>query len=233
MEAYERYEMLMTDWASEYIRPFVSKKKKEEIPEQFRVFFTKLFFGFTEISSAVEALKLGEVLISLAPPRSTQINRDEYLKYHINAYLQEVYILKERLKSYITKLKRVYSKTKQKNRFDKQTSPLFKFVKVSFEDVVNTRSDHVHSYRYSDDHLDRLSSLTLISRYKEDFIDDAKLKFKWVQRTWKQRVKENNKQTMKLLDIYFDRLYEAVTKDGRVVVPNNALQRTHNQHINR
>ena len=137
--------------------------------------------------------------------------------------MQEVYILKERLNSYATKLKRVYSKTERKTRFDKQVAPLFKLVEESFKGIVNTRGRHVHSYRYSDDDLDCLSSLTFISAFNEDFVDDAKFEYRWVQRTWRLRVKENNKQTMKLLDVYFDRMYEAVTDNGKVVVPNNAL----------
>ncbi len=96
-------------------------------------------------------------------------------------------------------------------------------MKESFEGVVNTRGRHVHSYRYSDDDLDRLSSLTLISTYKEDFVDDAKFEYERVQQTWKLRVKKNNEDAMKLLDTYFDRMYEAITVNGNVVVPNNAL----------
>ncbi len=77
----------MADWAGEYILPFVGTKKQGEMPEPSKILVTKLFYGFTEISGAVEALRLAEVLISIAPPKSNRIKRDEYLKYHINAYL--------------------------------------------------------------------------------------------------------------------------------------------------
>lgn len=98
MTGYEKYQSLMANWAAEYMQPFIGVDgDREEMPEPSRVFLAKLFCGFTEVSGAEEALRLSEVLISLAPPRSRKIRKDEYLKYHINAYIQEVYILKERL----------------------------------------------------------------------------------------------------------------------------------------
>jgi len=156
------------------MRPlYEARKKGEEANKGKLSFFQKIFYGFTEISGAMESLKLAHTLISLAPPRSKRIKQDEYLKYHINAYLQEVYILKERLNIYATKLKRVYSKTNRGNLVPAKINPLFEIIKKAFESIVNTRGMHVHSYRYSDKDLDRLSSLFLISQFKDEFQDDA------------------------------------------------------------
>lgn len=223
MEGYEKYEELMANWAIDYMRPFVGSHEKAEMPAGSKAFFGKIFDGFSEISRSYEALKLAEILISVAPPRSKKINRDEYIKYHINAYLQEVYILKERLNSYLTKLKRVYKKTKQKEKFEEETALLFDLVKKTLGGVVDTRGDHVHEYRYNDDELIMLSSLTLISNHDDEFLTFASLSYQKVKRIWSTRIKENNITTKKLLDMYFERLYEAVTVDGKIVVPKNAI----------
>jgi hypothetical protein len=224
MRGYARYERIVVDWAGDYMRPFYEAKKRgEQVPEKDNSFFQKIFYGFTEISGAVDALKLAEIFILLAPPRTRRIKRDDYLKYHINAYLQEVYILEARLKAYATKLKRAYSKTDRHITLVQNIDPLFELVKDTFEGIVNTRGRHVHLYRYSDDDLDRLSSLILISRFKDEFLYDAKFEYKLMQLTWKKRVKENNDATLKLLDYYFDAMYEAVTEDGNIVVPDTAL----------
>lgn len=219
MQGYDKYTNLMADWSGEFIRPYIDKKRK--MPEQSRVFLIKLFYGFTEISGTLEALKLSEILVSLAPPRSVRVKRDEYLKYHINSYLQEIYILKERLNSYATQLKRVYSKTDQKEKFNSQVDPVFSLVKTSLKGIIDTRGGHVHSYRYSDEDLNLLSWWTLISNFNKGFTHDAN-GYKWVKRIWKDRIKENNNQIMKLLDIYFECLYEGVTQNGKVVVPSKA-----------
>lgn len=223
MDGYEKYQKLMADWAGDYMRPFVDSKKQGQMPESSKVFLTKLFYGFTEISGAYEALRLSEILISIAPPRSKRISHDDYLKYHINSYLQEVYILKERLNSYLTKLQRVYAKTSQSKRFQEQVAPLLDLVKTAFEGIISTRGRHVHAYRYTDEDLNRLSSLTFISRFKNDFVDEAKFEYKWVKRIWSDRVKENNEATLRLLNLFFERMYGAVTDNGKVVVPNDAF----------
>ena len=222
MKGYDKYQTLMAIWADEYMRPFVNPEKRNKVPERSKAFLTKLFFGFMEISGTVEALKLSEVLISIAPPRSNKIKRDDYLRYHINAYLQEVYILKERLNSYATHLKRVYLKTEHNPHFERNAEPLFYLVKEGLANWIHTRGHHVHAYRYSDPALERLSAITLISNYQYDFVDAAAFEYKIVQRTWKNRIATNNQQTTKLLDLYFDRMYEAVTKNGKVVVPPSA-----------
>ena len=192
---------------------------QDDLPEPLISFFFKIFLGFVEISDAFEALKLSELLISLAPPRSKKIKKDEYLKYHINAYLQEMYILKGRLRSYATKLRRSYRKAAWKDQFIKVTNPLERVINESLENVISVRGSHVHESRYSDEDLNSLSDLTIISESNEFRIYDLNIQYVLSQEKWKRQIRENNQETKKLLDIYFSTLHQAIAPEGDILVP--------------
>lgn len=81
----------MTDFASAYLDPAFKKKKageNHELPTD--GVFSEIFYGFTEIGSALDALALLEKLLSLSPPRSKKIDKDSYIKFLVGSYLQEM-----------------------------------------------------------------------------------------------------------------------------------------------
>ncbi|QYK12283.1 hypothetical protein K0I63_16295 [Shewanella rhizosphaerae] len=220
MSGYSDYGELMAEWASEYMRPIVENHQKGTLTEPSKhTPFNTIFYGFTEISNTFEALKLSEVLVSVAPPRSNRINDDEYIKYLINTYLQDVYILKERLNTYATKLKRMHERCGRGSLVQAHIDPVFEFVKSSLDGLVNTRGSHVHSNRYSDDELDNVAQMALISRYNSEYEQHYKFSYKKAQRIWSSRIKSNNEATEKLLDHYFESIMKVVKVDGSVFMP--------------
>lgn len=220
MSGYSDYEELMAEWASDYMKPIVEYHQKGTLtePSKHKPFNT-IFYGFTEISNTFHALKLSEVLVSVAPPRSVRINDDEYIKYLISTYLQDVYILKERLISYAKKLKRMHERSGRGDLVLAHIDPLFEFVKSSLDGLVDTRGTHVHANRYSDDELDNVAQLALISRYNPEYEPHYKFSYKKAQRTWSARIKTNNEATEKLLDHYFENLIKVVRVNGSVFMP--------------
>lgn len=222
MQGFARYEKLMADWAAGYLMPiYKAHKNGAPNPPSDHGFFTKIFKGFNEISSTVEALRLAHVFVSLAPPKSRRIDKDKYLKYHVSVYLQEVYILKERLNAYATRVQRAYSKSSQKTKADIKIAPLFDLVKTALDGVVETRGNHVHDTRYSDDDLDWVSTLALASQYEKELVESFNWEYKQAMRTWKDRINHNNKETEKLLDKYFDALFDVITVNNEVLDPTN------------
>ncbi len=219
MSGYSRFEKLMANWAVAYIKPIHEAHQRGEKKFEVDPFFEKTFKGFMEISSTVEALRLTQVFVSLSPPRSRRIKKPEYLKYHVSLYLQEIYILKERLNSYATKIQRSYSKDSRKHVADAKIKPLFEMVKKSMDGLVLTRGSHVHEMRYSDEDLDRVSMFSLVSDADQEFEEALKLSYRLAKSTWKERIKTNNEELMKLLDYYFDELYEVITINDEVHIP--------------
>lgn len=220
MSGYSDYGELMAEWASVYMRPIIENHQKGTLAEPSKhKSFNTIFYGFTEISNTFEALKLSEVLVSVSPPRSNRINNDEYIKYLINTYLQDAYILKERLNTYATKLKRMHERFARGGLVLAHIDPLFEFVKSSLDGLVNIRGNHVHANRYSDDELDYVAQMALISKYNPEYEPHYKFSYKRAQRTWSSRIKSNNEATEKLLDHYFDNLIKVVKVDGSVFTP--------------
>lgn len=161
----------MARWGAEYTAPIIENNQKGTLaePSKHKTFNT-IFYGFSEITDTFEALKLSEVLISLAPPKSKKISNDKYIKYLVSTYLQDVYILKERLNSYATKLKRLYAKAGCDETIYTYIEPIFSFVKDSLDNSVKRRGVHVHANRYSDGDLDNVAQMALISNYDDKFI---------------------------------------------------------------
>jgi hypothetical protein len=108
-EGYDEMLKLMADFASAYLGPAWERKKagqEHALPTDTQ--FSEIFYGFSEIGSALDALKLTEELLRLAPPRSKRIDKDSYLKFLVGSYLQELYILEQRLTAYAKKISRIY-----------------------------------------------------------------------------------------------------------------------------
>lgn len=210
---YDKLMKMMADFASGYLGPAWEKKKngeRHELPTDIQ--FSEIFYGFTEIGSALEALTLIEKLLSLAPPRSKRIDKDSYLKLLVGSYLQELYILEQRLTAYAKKISRLY---------DKPSLPpaVRRVVYEPLEGIINTRGAHVHQRRFTDERLDMVSTLALFRRAGHQLGDDLEFEYKLAQLQWSKRVKKNNKATRTLIDQYCTLLNDVVCSDGKIVLP--------------
>lgn len=218
---FARYEELIANWAVEYTRPSVeaSGEPRASPSSRDRSFFNRLFGGFVEISAAWDELRLIEVLVSVAAPRSRKIDRDQYVKHLIGMYLQEVYILKERLSTYAKRTIRAYSKTSRADHVSDSIEPLLRVVDETFEGIVSIRGSHVHATRYTDEDLNRMSSMALISKYDTGYAGQSQFEYRRARAVWSKRIQENNEATRQLLDHYFDLVYMAITENGIILTP--------------
>ena len=221
----------MVDFAADYMTPAIeAKKRREELPRPTDSAFANVFYGFTEISGALEALLLSRVLIGLSPPRSKLIKKDDYLKYLINAYLQEVYILEQRLSAYARKVLRMYGRGANEAAYTATINTLLSSISARFSGITNTRGGHVHSRRFSDERLDFLSGLTLIGQYKAEFAAAVDFEFKMVQVKWKKTISDNNIATQQFLDYYFDAIFPLVTRSEKIFLPPTGRGKTAREH---
>jgi len=203
----------MADFASDYLD---SAWKKREAGESHELLtdgaFSDIFYGFTEIGSALETLALTENLLSLAPPRSKRVDKDSYIKFLVGSYLQEMYILEQRLTAYATKLSRIY-------RNKSLLGAVKRVVYEPLEGLINTRGAHVHQRRFSDERLDSVSTLALFRRVGHELGEDLELEYKLAQLYWSKRVRENNLTTRRIVDQYCVLLEAMIWKNGKVKLP--------------
>lgn len=211
---FSRFQRSMSEFANHYIDPAWKSRKETGVvlDRPTDSAFSTFFFGFTEISNTLDALKLCETLIGVAPPRSKAIKYDEYFKFIVGSYLQEMYILEQRLSSYAKKMSRLYKSP--------EVMPIIEqFVSEPLEGIVQIRGAHVHAQRYSDKELDMLSMLTLVSQFDSKYSEHLKEQYWWAQMKWGKKIKSNNIATRTIVDKYFDILFEVMAKSGRFNLP--------------
>lgn len=218
---YDQFMKLMADFSSEYLQSAYKKQKKGESPElPTDSNFYAIFNGFTEIREALETLELTELLVGLNPPRSKRIDKDGYLKFLIGAYLQEMYILEQRLTAYGKKIARLYNKPKL-------PSLVQEVVYNPLEGIINTRGAHVHTRRFNDERLNMVSTMALFRRMGHELGEDLEFEYKIAQRQWRNQIRANNQATMKLVDQYFRVMHVVMCKDNKIIFPPPKVTKGH------
>jgi hypothetical protein len=220
IEKLDPYQGKMADLATIFITPKIeaSRRGKDYQVEGYD-YFNTIFKGFSDICETIETIEMLLVMIEVKPPRSRRISIDLYFKHIVASYLSEVYILKERLNSYATKISRLYNKTISSTGVKKDFDQIYSQIKESLGNINKARNHHVHLQRHSDHDLNWLSSLKLVSERDEYFREGLNSQIKILQHKWKQRVSDNNEALGKLLTRYFDVIFEVITIDDKIVLP--------------
>lgn len=226
---YKKFEKLMADFAPTFLEPVVQKKLKnyDFYIEQTEIEFL-IFKGFSEISTSFDSLKLIENFISINPPKNDNINYSNYLIYHVHNYLQEMYIMKDRLDRYIEFINENYKQKIGENEINEIKENLKKIIKSAFDNITKyqtgARSRHVHDERYMDEELKWLSSTTLLANFHDEFKIESEQAYSIAKDKWFDSINNNNQELEKILDMYFNAIYIIITLDNKVILPNQIIQ---------
>jgi len=222
----ERYAHLMADWASSVIvAPGTNKfRDAEDVPLQARKQFDDVFLRFSAIYTCIENLDLCMKFIQARRPRRKDIRLDQYLSYHIAAYIQEMYILSERLEQYATLMmrrkKRSTSDAEVKKRFD----ALIARMRKALNNIVHARGSHVHDRPFDDQSLEPLSTYALLGQFNQKFSDLAAREYRISKRVWVARLTANKVELDKLVDLYFDFMHAELVPSWAEMLPNNSFK---------
>lgn len=183
----------------------------------------ELFFDFTEITKSYLNLRDIEIYVRRFPYGDTDISRARYLTYHVENYLNEVYILKERLTAHLTIIERRYKKSQKIQEIKTKIDPLKKLILLSLDGILTTRGTHVHRVRYSDKDIDRLETFELIDNTEDRFLSGFHdMEYRKIRKKWVERIKSNNDATKKLLDTYCSNLHSILFDErGELILPNS------------
>jgi hypothetical protein len=184
----------------------------------------KLFRPLGEIIDSLSNIHNIAIYVNSFPYRRQRVSRVAYLRYHIESYYEEIYILKERLIAYLTAITRAYRKSDRAKVVKEGLGPLFSIVSNTLKAYVDRRGAHVHVARYSDGDIDRLSTLELLSsqqgRLAETLAPLYHEAYRSVRRTWHRRIKDDLAALDNLIDAYFERVLACTIVDGRLVYPD-------------
>ena len=228
---FEEYQRTIADWIVELMRskgksiPDVTDFSKQEFE-----LFNEVFRRFTGIQEAIDNLDLCLSFVSARTPRKKGLKLDSYLNYHIAFYLQEIYILKERLKKYAIKIMRL--RKRLGHRVDRKTYKKFiDMVEQSLAPAINARGSHVHDRPFNDERMRMLGAYSFLAVQRPDetnWLEYARVEYAEIKRNWVTQLVANKQEINKLLDAYFSFLHIEVFASGLLVSPSNSFEPTPN-----
>lgn len=118
-------------------------------------FFFWLFQQWLEINSTLSRLQLAREFLGRLGPRG--VNADA-VAYHVEKHLEEVYVLYERVKTFLAQVER---KLKRKGLADdsERTARLRERFLRAIDPLIRTRGAHVHQRRFLDGDIGQLEVL--------------------------------------------------------------------------
>jgi len=185
-------------------------------------FVVELFQRFAEIFQSIQVLQDIEGYLKRFPPK---MSRSRYLAYHVHSYLQEVYVLQQRLDALIKKYERWHKPIVDNTHTSIAVKTCKLLVARSFKDIVIVRGGHVHHRHFSDPELDRLEGWeglaeTSFSDNDRWMREGYRKQANKTRKKWIKQIATNNVATIKVLDLFFSDLYSLTfSSRGKVIVP--------------
>jgi len=187
-------------------RPRIKKKSKK------LNFLGLLIHHYTEISDSLENMKVGSVLVNQALNnavlKKNKINKAKILRYHIENYLNEAYIFRDRI---IKFLDWIMTELLVKNQhYEDLINKQKEKVKNSFKQITDVRGSHVHHRRFQDGSLEQLDYIYLLlsQEKKDEFSNTVKfielMTYKKTRKKWFKIIVDNNNEAEKLIDGIFE-----------------------------
>lgn len=163
------------------------------------VFIGKIFYGFLEIEHCFERLGQIDIFLknydSCITLKKKGITRSAYLTYHIEKYLEEMYILKERLSVFLKILERLYKNNGSETK--KQLITLAGRIEKSLAGIVTTRGAHIHRNRFTDEDIARLETYDFLLKaggMPSEFEKLSKKEFNSIAKKWSATLQNNKKE---------------------------------------
>ena len=216
----------MADWAASVVTDTTTNtfKEPEHVPAAVRKQFDDVFRRFSAIHTAIENIQLSYTFIRARRPQRKDIRLDQYLAYHIAAYIQEIYILSERLEFYAKVMMRRKKRAVSDPGVEKRFAKIVEQMRTSFKNIVLARGSHVHDRPFDDGSLEPLSTYALLGQRDAKFAKLAATHYSTSRRTWVERLESNKTTLDPLLDAYFDFMYEELVASWAEMLPNNSFK---------
>ena len=180
----------------------------------------QLHLRFGEIAESVEALQDIAVYVRSFPYRRSGISKVTYLRYHVENYLDELYILQNRMKAYLVFIARQYRLDSRSDRISALGQAVKEHFTEALSDAVTARGTHVHQRRHSDQDLVRLRLLWPLRDDEPRRENIYELSYKQARKSKRLWIEQTNRMIETLLDVYFEYLLELLfDHDGRLRFP--------------
>jgi len=210
--------------------PDPTARSRDRRPRR-RPFLREVFHGVSELHSSLEQLDTIVLYARSFPYRNKKITKGAHLRYHFEAYIQEVGMLRMRLYAYINVIEKLYRQDERLPAIKGVSDVIRRSSGETFKWFVDARDGHVHVERFSDRQLTNLSALELIMSaypstetatramrtFAKEYREAKKAKVEMMT-GWNQSFRQH-------LDMYFQILLQFVAgQDGRLHWPPGAIR---------
>ena len=176
-------------------------------------FIIHLLRAFAEVDSSSDTLQVISSLARCAPPKRLAVSPEARLRFFVEAYLGEVYILSLRCDALLKFIERAYRKDSRAHQVSSACATLRTQMAASFKPMLAARGAHVHEFRHDDFDVSRLGTLNLLASTEPLIALFHRKALRDVRRNKLQWIRDNNHAVAELLDRFFARLFPLVFAD--------------------
>jgi hypothetical protein len=229
-QAFKEFGDAILNYALDLDGPHVMNRK----PSPTNIFIANtLMKPFNEIWDSYDHLTHIRDYIRIYPYKKYGISNSTYLRYHIGNYFNNIYILRERLKAYLNKIDKAYRNSTSYNQVQKCIVKLKPMILSNFKTISCIRNNHVHEEHFEDKDIGRLKTLELLTRninnpktipneekaFNESFNIFKDQQFREARKKWINILIGNIRSLDEFLENYFENLYNAITKNDKIIIP--------------
>jgi hypothetical protein len=216
--------------------------KRKPLPAELW-YHRRIFAPYSAIFNSYEALQDSVIYFRRFPYHGSRVSAVNHLRRNINVYLQEIYILRQRMIDYLNILEKDYVGCPQGTQLKSYNQPLCQTLKKSLQPIITARKNHVHGGGYDEEGLKRLDSLHLLATYtsKKDTDEDKrrlyiykflhKQGYQKERKRWVKLVQHWNSTIEKLIDAYCEIIDRILfTETGELIFPPLAKNYSPNEN---
>jgi hypothetical protein len=173
----------------------------------------------SEIDNTLLTMEDIEFYIGRFPYRKTPITKHRHLQFHVEAFLHEFYILKERLLQFLVFIERQHRRDPRLPGIKAACGVLKESVIDSMKRGIAIRGSHVHRWRLSDTKIQRLNAINFYNlmpdiKIRKVFKPFYEAEYRKTRKQWRGWIVAGIEAAQKLVDSYFDEVFKLVF-DGR------------------
>lgn len=185
------------------------EEEKFNLPSEREKFLSMVFFNYSETNISLENLNMISVFVNQYPKYKSfekyNITRTKYLRYHIENYLNEVYLFQERINAFLQRLIRICQK-KNLNKDIEKLRRMQNLINTGLADINKIRGSHMHNSRYTDKDLDQLDGLELYSTSFNNLAVMRTLTYRRIRIKWSKIINNSNEN----IDKFFHTILEGI-----------------------
>jgi hypothetical protein len=180
-----------------------------------------------EIQQAYERLQDIRTFVDRLPRQMSRRARVNHLRLIIEAYLQEFYILRGRLVSYLNLIKKLHRTSPRRQAVYETAKRLEEMVTRAMKAICDTRSVHVHVKRFTHQQIEGLDTLIgFLSNLRIKGVPPIGPYFEFeygkCRQYWIDTFRRNDHACRRLMNLYFGALRAVlVDRRGQLVLPSS------------